>query len=118
MTNWMKVSDVWEMLDELDERFGNEQDAHMVHLGTVPDLCADTMAAVDLANVESLQAKHTGLLKWAEGAKLDNEGLKSRIGEIESALRIQAAATGYWKDHWDQAYSEQHGQPPQEPKDD
>ena len=69
-------------------------------------------------DIKSLQAKHTGLLKWAEGAKLDNEGLKSRIGEIESALRIQTAATGYWKDHWDQAYSEQHGQPPQEPKDD
>ena len=78
--------------------------------------CVDADGVIE--EIESLQAKHSGLLSWAEGAKLDNEGLKSRIGEIESALRIQTAATGYWKDHWDQAYSEQHGQPPQEPKDD
>jgi len=37
--------------------------------------------------IESLQAKHTGLLKWAEGAKLDNEGLKAEI----ATLKAQAA---------------------------
>ena len=37
--------------------------------------------------IKSLQSKHDGLLQWAEGAKLDNEGLQSRITELESALK-------------------------------
>ncbi len=62
MSDWMKVSEVWEMLNELDERFSSP-----VHLGTVPDLCCDTMAAVDVINVEKLQTRIDELessIKW------------------------------------------------------
>ena len=78
--------------------------------------------------IESLQAKHTGLLKWAEGAKLDNEGLKSRIGELEGALNTiihdSDGLSGYpgkWPSHiamkalrW--TFVDGVAMPPQEPK--
>lgn len=46
--------------------------------------------------IESLQAKHEGLLQWAEGAKLDNEALQARVKELETV--IERLGDGTW---WD-----------------
>ncbi len=92
MSDWMKVSDVWDMLDELDDRFGGATN-HKVHLGTVPDLCADTMAAVEIIDVEALQSEKQYIEDgWTayvdimlepeiETLQADNEALRSGLRE-------------------------------------